>query len=106
MSLADQFAPQHDADIRLAILKLLEGQSDGSASDAVLAEAVNALRLVCSRDKLREHLFWLANQGVVHTLDMRAKSGLVIATLTEKGYDIALGRATMAGVARIRDQEA
>lgn len=100
MSLAQEMADNLLRELRLAILQLLDGQSDGSANDAVLVEAVNALDFVCSREKLREQLFWLASQGVLTTLDLRLKSGFVIATLTEKGRDCVLGRSMVAGIAR------
>lgn len=100
MSFADDLSASVDARIRLALLQLLDLQADGSANDAALTDAVNALDFTCSRASLRAHLFWLSAQGAVHTLDLRTSSGLVIATLTEMGRDIALGRTWIAGVQR------
>ncbi len=100
MSLASEFAPIHDGHIRLSVLQLLAGQHSGSANDAVLCEAVNAMDLRCSREEMREHLFWMAGQNMVSVLDMRMKSGLVVATLTERGADVAAGRSFIAGVHR------
>lgn len=101
MSLARDVAAQLLAEQRLAVLQLLAEQSGGSANDAVLCEAVNAMGMVCSRDRMRELVFWLQSQGALHVLDLRVSSGLVIATLTEKGHDIARGRSRIAGVAAI-----
>lgn len=99
MRLAADMARRMDERLRLAILQLLAGQSDASANDAMLAEAVNALGFVCSRDKLRAAIFWLAQQGALHVLDLRGSNGFVIATLTEKGHDVAQGRSVLGGVA-------
>ncbi len=99
MSLAKDLAAQLLAEQRLAVLQLLADQSGGSANDASLCEALNAMSHVVSRDRMREMIFWLQSQGALHVLDLRVSSGLVIATLTEKGHDIARGRSRIAGVA-------
>lgn len=101
MGLAKDLAAQLLAEQRLTVLQLLAEQAGGSANDAVLCEAVNAMSMVCSRDRMRELIFWLQGQGALHVLDRRLDTGLVIATLTEKGHDIARGRSRIAGVAAI-----
>lgn len=106
MTLAKDLAARMLAELRLAVLQLLADQSGGSANDAALCEAVNALEHVCSRDRMREVIFWLQSQGALHVLDLRVNSGLVVATLTEKGHDIARGRSRIAGVAAIDSGEA
>jgi len=100
MSLASDLAATMDGHIRLSVLQLLASQHGGSANDAVLYEAVNALDLRCSREHMREHLFWMAGQNMVSALDMRLRNGLVIVTLTERGADVAAGRSFIAGVQR------
>lgn len=100
MSLGADLAAVMAAQIRVTVLQLLAGQHGGSANDAVLYEAVNAMDLRCSRDEMREHLFWMAGQNMLSVLDMRLRSGLVVATLTERGADVAAGRSFIAGVAR------
>lgn len=100
MSIASDFAPVNDAHIRLVLLKLLAGQPMGNASDAVIYEALNALDLTCSRDLVREHMFWMGGQGLVSVLDLRMNNGLVVATLTERGGDVAKGRSYVPGVER------
>lgn len=99
MTLARDLAARLLTEQRLAVLQLLADQAGGSANDAALCEAVNALDHVCSRDRMREMIFWLQSQGALHVLDLRISSGLVVATLTEKGHDIARGRSRIAGVA-------
>lgn len=101
MSLAEDVAAKLEAVLRLMVLQLLAAQPQGSANDASLCEAVNAMDHVCSRDRMRELIFWLQSQGALHVLDLRTQSGLVVATLTEKGHDIARGRSRIAGVAPI-----
>lgn len=100
MSLASDFKPTQDAAIRLAVLQLLAGQPMGHANDAALYEAVNALALPCPREQLRAHLFWLGAQNLISVFDMRTSTGLVVATLTERGGDVAAGRMVVAGVDR------
>lgn len=101
MSLADSMAAKLEQVLRLNVLQLLADQPSGSINDASLCEAVNALDHVCSRDRMREQIFWLQSQGALHVLDLRTSSGLVVATLTEKGHDIARGRSRIAGVAPV-----
>lgn len=105
MSLAAAAAAKLLTIQRLAVLQLLADQPSGSANDASLCEAMNALDHVCSRDRMRELLFWLSAQGALHVLDRRMESGLVIATLTERGHDIARGRSRIAGVAALDSDE-
>jgi hypothetical protein len=105
MSLADAAAAKLLTIHRLAVLQLLADQTSGSANDAVLCEAVNAMGHICSRDRMREIVFWLQGQGALHVLDLRMSSGLVVATLTERGHDIARGRSRIAGVAVIDSGE-
>lgn len=106
MSLAKDLAAQLLAEQRLAVLQLLVDQPSGSANDAALCEALNAMTHVVSRDRMRELLFWLQGQGALHLLDLRMSSGLVVATLSERGHDIARGRSRIAGVAAIDSGEA
>lgn len=106
MSLAAAAAAQLLTIQRLAVLQLLADQPSGSANDATLCEALNAMSHIVSRDRMRELLFWLQAQGALHILDRRMESGLVVATLTERGHDMALGRSRIAGVAAIDSGEA
>ena len=98
MSLADEFAPVHDAHLRLAVLQLLDAMPGYCANDAVLWQAVDALGLRCTRDQMRGHLTWLAEQRLATVIDMHA--GMQVATLSERGADVAAGRSVIAGVQR------
>lgn len=98
MSLSSDFAPVHDGHVRLAILRLLDGQPGYCANDSVLHDAVNALGLSATRDQVRNHNAWLQEQRMV-TMQL-AGSGLQVVTLTERGADVANGRSVIAGVQR------
>ncbi len=105
MSLAEAAAAKLLTVQRLTVLQLLADQPNGSANDAVLCEAINAMGHICSRDRMRELIFWLQGQGALHVLDLRMSSGMVVVTLTERGHDIARGRSRIAGVAAIDNQD-
>ena len=106
MSLAEAAAARLLTIQRLEVLQLLADQPNGSANDASLCEALNAMDHVVSRDRMRELLFWLSAQGALHVLDLRMTSGMIVATLTERGHDIARGRSRIAGVAALSSGEA
>lgn len=99
MSLAAAAAAKLLTIQRLEVLQLLADQPSGSANDAALCEALNAMNQVVSRDHMRALLFWLQGQGALHLLDRRMESGLIVAALTERGHDIARGRSRIAGIA-------
>lgn len=98
MSLKSSFAPVHDGHIRLSVLQLLDAQPGYLANDSVLHQAVSAMGLACTRDQMRGHLGWLEEQRLVTLLVPAA--GIVVATLTERGADVAAGRSIITGVAR------
>lgn len=85
--------------LRLAILQLLQQDSDYAHNEAVLQSALAALGHGVSTDRLRGELAWLAEQGLIAIDDV---SGMQVATLTLRGADAALGRARIPGVARPR----
>lgn len=90
---------QHlDGHVRLAILRLLVDAPAYSANDSVLSQAVQAMGLACTRSQMRGHLSWLEEQRLV-TL-MHPLVTLTVATVTERGGDVAAGRSRMQGVAR------
>lgn len=98
MSLAEDFAPVHDAHVRLSVLRLLDAQPSYCANDSVLYQAVNALGLSCTRDQMRNHLGWLAEQRALTKVEHGV--GVIVATLTERGSDLANGRSEIPGVQR------
>lgn len=93
MSLHDAWR-QH---LRTSILRTLATAPSYSANDSILLDVVRAVGINASRDQIRTELAWLLEQGLIRseTLDT-----LVVATLTERGEDVAAGRATVPGVKR------
>lgn len=93
-----EFSDLYDGHIRLSVLRLLDGQPTYSANDSVLYQGVSALGHGCTRDQMRGHLTWLEEQRLV-TL-VKPMIGVIVATLTERGADVALGRSQVPGVQR------
>lgn len=87
----------HDQHLRLSILRLLEKEGDYRANDSLLTAAVEPLGFKVSRDKMRAQLAWLSEQGLV---TLEAVGHLSVVMITERGIDVALGRATAPGVQR------
>ena len=97
MSIGADFARAHGEQLRLAVLQLLAETPGYRAADGLLHPALDALGLPCTRDQLRTHIGWLAEQDLI-----RADRGgsAIVAVLTERGGDVARGQALVDGVAR------
>lgn len=97
MSLKSDFAAVNDGYIRSAALRLLADLPEYRANDIVIADAVRALGLGCTNDQLRGHLTWLEEQRLVTLVDV---GGIKVATITERGAEVAAGLAHIDGVQR------
>lgn len=97
MSISSDFALVHDAYVRAQALRLLADLPEYRANDVVIADAVRAVGLACTGDQMRGHLTWLAEQRLVTLAEL---GGMTIATLTERGSDVAAGRVNVPGVHR------
>lgn len=86
-------------DQRLAILRLLEQDPDYAHNEYVIARLLAAVGHTVSGDRVRTQLSWLAEQGLVQLTDA---AGVMVAKLTSRGEDTALGRTRVPGVARPR----
>lgn len=86
-------------DARLAILQVLEQDPDYSHNDRVIQRALQAIGHGLSTDRVRTELHWLSEQGLA---TLQATGDMLIAKLTTRGEDAALGRARVPGVARPR----
>jgi DNA-binding GntR family transcriptional regulator len=95
--MAMKFSELMDADQRLVILRMLAEDGDYSHNEFVLQDALALMGHHISRDKLRTHLAWLEEQGLVRIEDV---SGVKVAKLTARGADTAAGRAVVPGVKR------
>ncbi len=85
-------------DRRLVILRLLAEDRDYSLNDSVLQTALEQIGHGVSRDKVRADIDWLAEQELVTRRIVREK--IHVATLTQRGADVAAGLATCPGVKR------
>lgn len=80
---------------RLVLLRVLLEAGGYQANSSILQAALEAFALHLSRDQIHTELSWLAEQGLVDTDKIAT---VVIATLTQRGMDVANGRATVPGV--------
>lgn len=84
---------------RLSLLLSLAAMAGYQTNDSMLQSGCEAYGHTMSTDKVRTHLHWLAEQGLV-TLD--EKASYIIAKLTSRGQDVAEGTATCPGVKKPR----
>lgn len=84
--------------LRLTILRLLAEAGEYRLNASVITDAANAMGLAASRAQIRTELAWLAEQGALTVREL--DQGITVATLSERGGDVAAGRATMPGVQR------
>mgnify|MGYP006282082835 CR=1 FL=1 len=82
---------------RLTILRTLSEAQGFATNESVLHDLVTAYGFRDSRDTIRGDLAWLGEQGLV---ELSEPGGLMIAELTERGGDVAAGRASQPGVAK------
>lgn len=83
---------------RLAILRALTEATQHTANDSVLTTVMDQLGLPVTRDQLRTQLGWLEEQGLIRLT--RPTDSLLVASLRERGGDVAVGRAHVEGVQR------
>lgn len=80
---------------RITALRVLSAAPAYRSNDSVLRQAMESFGHALTRDQVKTTLTWLAEQGLVTIEDMRA---VLVATLTERGLDVAEGRAVVPGV--------
>lgn len=86
-------------DQRLVILRsLVEAGYD--ANESILDDCLALYGHHISRDLVRNHLNWLEEQGLVHI--ERIQDGFMVASITQRGLDVANGEAFVEGVKRPR----
>ena len=91
------FADVQTEDRRLAILRLLAESTDYRANLYLLQTALESFGHNVSHDRLHADLDWLYEQGLVTVAGL---AGITLARLTERGADVAAGRAIVTGVKR------
>ncbi|MBC2658304.1 ArsR family transcriptional regulator [Pseudomonas sp. MSSRFD41] len=92
-----QYAEFLRQDYRLVILRLLGEMGGYRANSSVLTMALDRYGHTLSRDQVKTELHWLAEQGALTLADV---GPVLVATLTERGQDIAAGRARVPGIKR------
>jgi hypothetical protein len=92
-----QYAEFIRQDIRLVILRLLVEMTAYRANSSVLTMALDSYGHTLSRDQVKTELHWLAEQGALTLEDV---GPVMVATLSERGQDIAAGRARVHGIKR------
>ncbi len=92
-----QYADYLREDIRLVVLRLLVEMTAYRANSSVLTMALDSYGHTLSRDQVKTELHWLAEQGALTLADV---GPVLVATLSERGQDIAAGRARVPGIKR------
>ncbi|MGH6909922.1 VpaChn25_0724 family phage protein [Hypericibacter sp.] len=82
---------------RITILRVLEQAPGYRGNDSVLHQALHAMGHVTTRDQVKSELTWLQGQGYITVETM---GSLMVATITDRGRDVALGNEIVPGVKR------
>lgn len=88
-----------DEDRRLVMLRCLKEDPGYSLNESVLQAMLEALGHNVSRDRVRTDLGWLREQGLVTVQEVVS---VQVATITDRGIDVATGKAVVPGVKRPR----
>lgn len=91
------FAQLQTEDRRLVLLRLLAESGDYRANLYLLQTAAGSFGHTVSMDRLQADIDWLSEQTLVSA---ESVAGVTIATLTQRGLDVAQGRAHCTGVKR------
>lgn len=92
-----QFSDFLRQDQRLVMLRLLAELPGYTSNSSVLVQLLEQFGHVMTRDQVKTELAWLSEQGLVTTDDA---GSVLMAKLTERGADVAAGRARQPGVKR------
>jgi hypothetical protein len=82
---------------RLALLQALEQAAQYRANAVLLKSYCEAVGHTVSSDRLEADLAWLSEQGLI---GLQRGADASVAVLTDRGQDVATGRAQVPGVAR------
>ena len=86
-------------DQRLVMLRILSELPQYRSNSSVIANLLGQFGHHPSRDKVKGDLTWLGEQGLVSIDDI---GSVLVVTLTERGGDVAAGRASVPGVSKPR----
>ncbi|GHU08330.1 hypothetical protein AGMMS50225_06770 [Betaproteobacteria bacterium] len=85
------------ADRRLVMLRILAEMPAYRSNSSIISGMLEKLGHGVSRDVVRTDLRWLEEQGQV---EIDEAGPVLVVTLTDRGGDVAAGRATVDGIAR------
>ena len=95
--MSGKFAELVTSDIRLVILRALAEDLGYSHNESILHSILSEFGHQVSRDRVRTELGWLEEQGLLTVKDV---AGCLVATVTQRGADVAAGNASCNGVKR------
>lgn len=93
------FAQHLRQDQRLVLLRILSELPSYRSNSSVLVGLIEKLGHTMTRDQVKTELRWLAEQGL---LTLEEAGSVIVATLEERGQDVAEGRARVDGIQRPR----
>lgn len=79
------YSDHFDEEVRLIILKALDGEQSKSLNDSLIEVALRTFGVMRSREYLRSQLAWLEAQG--RAVKLTAAGSAIIAQLTRQGSD-------------------
>ncbi|SIP89792.1 hypothetical protein [Aquipseudomonas alcaligenes] len=93
------FADYLRQDQRLVVLRILSELPQFRSNSSVMANLLGEFGHHPSRDQVKTELFWLGEQNLIKVEDI---GSVLVVTLTERGADVAAGRASVPGVSKPR----
>lgn len=84
-------------DRRLVILRVLSELPNYKSNSSILCTLLERWGHSPSRDQVKTELYWLQEQSLLKVEEVES---VLLATLTERGMDVAKGRAVQPGVKR------
>lgn len=96
------YAEYIQREIRLVALRLLNETPGRRGNSSTLRTALSAWGFDLTRAEAKALLRWLEERELV-SIEPIADESVLLAALTERGIDLALGRGTVPGVKRLGD---
>ena len=93
------FADYLRQDQRLLVLRILSELPQYRSNSSVMATLLGEYGHHPSRDQVKTELVWLGEQSLIKVEDI---GSVLVVTLTERGADVAAGRASVPGVSKPR----
>jgi hypothetical protein len=87
------------SDLRLVLLRILSEMPSYRANSSILSNLLHQLGHAATRDQVKTEMRWLSEQGLINLDDA---GSVLVATLQERGQDVAEGRSQVDGINRPR----